>query len=652
MARFRPSQKISPDEHHEWASRMWKRMDRDENGRITRGELDCEEFRSVIRSVVAPDGGIGMGGAHYARAEMNMNQAINFCLRKADLNNDNGLSFTEFKSFLLCLRQDVMAQDTASLIFALFDLDGDHLLVESEFREICRFYLGHAPTEAEFQKAWAELDKDGKQRVTKAEYIRWLQASPNPIFRQHAPLPDPDATMYPDGGPPKGRLPLLRQGGNQRPLWNQRLDVANLGVRCPLARRTYFSRPQSLPELGRYYEKHRGFAIHRQRMQQPEVPPYRNVLSNEKGREFHPARAKPGGSMRNRSTGKLEAWEDQWQVPKCVKPKFRPGSLLLRTMPAPPKWMVDYKGDYELLSPAIPSSSTGMRRRRLTRQRSAAAWVAEDHNLKRAKALLVVGGAVDGTAEVLGSAGASIWASTGVLLYRALEEVGEDIYVIATPSIGDADVPAMRLISIIEQCLSDTQLVGGVAGLIVTSKIPAEGADLNVQVVRALVEHGIVGSDAWGSGKWRSVILCGTYLDEAEEEDVESFKTGVADSFFDEADGDRMVVAVRKEDSSPLLEAICSLPETRICYETPDAEVLAETLAEALGMECEEFAQQLSEMRSRTAGEAQQLETLKQDAMAPRALQQRPVHPEEQVRVLHSVMSDRSGSHELDCAIS
>merc|ERR1712038_231193 len=97
------------------------------------------------------------GGAQYERSEINIEQAMEFCLRKADLNSDGSLSFEEFRSFTFCLRTETLAKHTATLIFALFDTDGDARIDEAEFREIYRFFLGHHPKEVDFQAEWARL---------------------------------------------------------------------------------------------------------------------------------------------------------------------------------------------------------------------------------------------------------------------------------------------------------------------------------------------------------------------------------------------------------------------------------------------------------------------------------------------------------------
>jgi hypothetical protein len=164
-------------------------MDRDNNGALTRQELDCEEFYAIVRAVLLPawQAISGMGGPAYTRSVMDMDQAINFALRKADLNDDNKLSFEEFKAFMVVLRQPQLATHTANLIFALFDVNRDGWVDEFEFRQIYRFYLGHVPTETEFQDEWALLDSANRGRVSRDEYVKWLQGSSNVIFREHSP---------------------------------------------------------------------------------------------------------------------------------------------------------------------------------------------------------------------------------------------------------------------------------------------------------------------------------------------------------------------------------------------------------------------------------------------------------------------------------
>lgn len=189
--------KLSLEEHHAWAKKMWSRMDRNDSDTISRDELDCEELRSILRGVLHPDRA-STGGTTYQRVQQNVEQACSFCLRKADLNSDGILSFEEFSSFLWYLTKQHHVRHTAHLIFALFDLDFDGRLDQYEFHEIYRFYVGVNPTADEFQQAWATLDRTGKGSVTLNEYCQWLQASTDPIFKQHAPEVGPSS---PSGDP-------------------------------------------------------------------------------------------------------------------------------------------------------------------------------------------------------------------------------------------------------------------------------------------------------------------------------------------------------------------------------------------------------------------------------------------------------------------
>lgn len=333
-------------------------MDRDGSGYITRAELDCEEFRSVIRAVLAPTTGAAMGGVDYARAEMNMNQAIHYCTRKADLNSDGSLSFEEFKSYLLVLRNQDLGNSTAHLIFALFDLDGDTWIDESEFREVFRFYLGHKPTEQQFQDEWAKLDIHGDQRVDVHRYIEWLKTSTNPVFRQHAPSPAgkliEDVIEVPDSPSPSPSLSISSSSkflprfhstssSLPRPKWNQKFNAgANKNDCCPQGQRDYFQKAHSLPELKRYYKTHRGCKDLLQAVSRPAMKPKPPVLSSEKNGDICLPRSVPGtrhGFMRNFETGKPETWDEFWQTPKCVREFYQPGTLSFRCPGTPPKWM-------------------------------------------------------------------------------------------------------------------------------------------------------------------------------------------------------------------------------------------------------------------------------------------------------------------------
>jgi len=370
------------EEHHRWALKMWSRMDRDHSGSITRHELDCEEFRTVIRAAlvgtVDPGNAVG-GGATYARSQQNTQQAIDFLIRKSDTNHDGMLSFEEFESFTRCMRQKQGARHTAHLIFALFDVDGDQTIDVDEFREVYRYFLGHKPIEEEFQADWGKLDKEGSGCVTLSDYVSWLQKNKNPLFKQHAPpvrghaskewpeeaaarsrvaTPQPPAApsartltaspSAPDGKQQSAALmsAMLGESVIDRSKWNQRFNTRlNGNHEVPPRQRAYFSRPQSLPELKRFYDMHPNsdFEKAQGKLKTPELRRKKTVLSTETKTELCPERNRPAG--RSPDFGdpdrkvKVPLWNSNFQDPVWNKPRYRPGSQTLRLPGQAPRWL-------------------------------------------------------------------------------------------------------------------------------------------------------------------------------------------------------------------------------------------------------------------------------------------------------------------------
>lgn len=336
---------ITPQAHHNWALKLWRRMDRDHSDHMTHDELNCEEFQDVLRSVIAP-GTVGKSVATYGRASQNIRQAINFCLRKADCNSDGTLSFEEFEAFTRVLRNEREASHSANLIFALFDLDGDSMIDEEEFREIYRFFLGHHPTAAEFSADWEALDDLGAGRVTREQYVRWLQTSGNPIFKQHAPpvqgtrsltasqelgVVRPAARRSPKRQQPApGLLPRVQSSPcsvSVSPEWNDRFNAKkvvelNLEQAKGMPRKkTFFSRPQSEGELKRFYASHNGFEDRERRMRLPGTPrrhpaPVLSTDSWESLRSPGAGRHFPGGTMTN-DRGEVTPWREL--TPRALK---------------------------------------------------------------------------------------------------------------------------------------------------------------------------------------------------------------------------------------------------------------------------------------------------------------------------------------------
>lgn len=358
---------LTAEEHHEWALHLWNRMDRDGSGCIDKEELNCDEFQDVLRSVIAPQNTGAGARATYGRAAQNVAQAIDFCLRKADNNNDGSLSFKEFKSFLRVLRNQNEPDHAAKLIFALFDLDGTQTIDMEEFMEIYRYYVGHRPTVQEVSKEWKNLDAEMMGEVTRAQYIRWLKTSAPKIFRQHETVAhvadegpgDVDGSSSGGGStsksspsrkskkihkPAPGMMPRDPRAAtwtnSWHPIWNERFrgrDDTLVNPTLPRLQRSYFSRPQSLPELGRFYNTYAGFDSERRRFLTKSDPKRKKtVLSTDSQPEICPERALPGGTARNRH-GDVVLWTDAWQTPLSQQQEAKkPGSLLLRCPGKPP----------------------------------------------------------------------------------------------------------------------------------------------------------------------------------------------------------------------------------------------------------------------------------------------------------------------------
>mmetsp|Transcript_43664 Transcript_43664/g.100756 ORF Transcript_43664/g.100756 Transcript_43664/m.100756 type:complete len:393 (-) Transcript_43664:77-1255(-) len=362
-ARFVPADELSPAEEHEWVVQLWKRMDRDLSGTIVRRELDCQELHSVIHSVLAPKGHLGMGGASYARAQINIQQCVDYCLRKADVNSDHELSFQEFKSFILTLRK--IGPSGAHLVFSLFDLNQDGCIDRNEFREIFRYFLGHKPTEEEFRREWANCVSNSIEDAAGIDdFVKWMGHSEHPIFKQvvkgmAADLPLEGSSA---SGGRKARTNHLEGELFRRQVrWNQRfastVNPGHMNDSLPQGERLYFSRPHSLPELQRMYTKYAGFEGQLQRLEAPEKKKKVHcelcpqILSGEGGTPLTlPGRHSRKGSMRNPATGQKVPWEDQWQMPtrflntnNFANRPLAPGALFSATRTASVRHVVPSK---------------------------------------------------------------------------------------------------------------------------------------------------------------------------------------------------------------------------------------------------------------------------------------------------------------------
>lgn len=108
----------------------------------------------------------------------------------------------------------------------------------------------------------------------------------------------------------------------------------NIAWRGCQRQKTFFSRPESLPELRRFYATHRGFQAHKRQLKMPEEPPRRPVLSQES----HQFMSQPGWERHEKSVlnvnGEVAAWTEN--TPRALQKQVRePGTMLLR-VPLPP----------------------------------------------------------------------------------------------------------------------------------------------------------------------------------------------------------------------------------------------------------------------------------------------------------------------------
>lgn len=266
-----------PIKHREWAEKLWIRMDRDRSGTITREELMCDEFQEILKAVIAPKRGESKSNAAYGRSEINVPQAVDFCMRKAAQNASGELSFEEFSSFLRVLRRAGASSRKADLIFALFDLDQSGFLDKEEFLEVYRYFLGHRPTVDKFEEEWAILDEKVEGHVSQKRYDRWLRASTNPVFKPFAPPPDDDALAKQPKFSKKdadGLLRLTKHRRSQwRPLWNERWNCQDNSLlnKVLMPRQKHmFSRVQSETELRRFYARHPRWDAQYEKLDMPE----------------------------------------------------------------------------------------------------------------------------------------------------------------------------------------------------------------------------------------------------------------------------------------------------------------------------------------------------------------------------------------------
>jgi hypothetical protein len=286
------------------------------------------------------------------------------------MNDDKKLSFDEFKSLLLCLKEPQLARYTANLIFSLFDLDANRLLDKQEFHELQRFLLGRNPSHNEFEEEWHRLVAPAQQSsatpvelIDQRSYIAWMQNSSIPAIMQQAPKGIAPRMVAPkaEGTPPQSPTAKDRAGTapgraessaspvdlsatrglrsttssmRSRPKWNQRFNCSinpgHINDTRPAGIREYFGRAQSMPELKRFWKAHDGktfnkhvSALETEPPEPPRCPIFPKCLSTEGGTPNNlPERHSPGGTMTDFNFGHRTIWEDNWSTPMRYKTRF------------------------------------------------------------------------------------------------------------------------------------------------------------------------------------------------------------------------------------------------------------------------------------------------------------------------------------------
>ena len=202
-----------------------------------------------------------------------------------------------------------------------------------------------------------------------------------------------------------------------------------------------------------------------------------------------------------------------------------------------------------------------------------------------------------------------------IVLYPCLDLGGRPFNLWDTPGVGDHDVTPLALLSMIEEILTAGMVPGGMRGLIVTTPIPDGRIKLGAQIVQAIVDKGFVAAD--GDDKYANIILCGTKLDKADDEEVQNFIDGidggvsVRSLFFKQSRcGQGPCAMVSHKDYSPLLEEIRKLPASSIAFEKPELKVMAEALAEKLGMKPEDMENEMKLMRQMVEEQSKQMREL------------------------------------------
>ena len=200
--------------------------------------------------------------------------------------------------------------------------------------------------------------------------------------------------------------------------------------------------------------------------------------------------------------------------------------------------------------------------------------------------------------------------------YNAAPIHGRAVVLYDSPGVGDLDISASELLSLIENQLSSA--THHMHGVIVTTPVSDGRIKLGAQVVQVLVEKGFV-----GERKWDSVILVGTKLDHSEDGDLEYFEREVVPNFFMQNGGTGKYAMTGRDDYSAVVRAIGELPSAVIKYDPPDPLEMSAVIGTKLGIDSSVFAADLKASRDEMARVVERMDPESQ--LATNATQTRAV---------------------------
>ena len=220
-----------------------------------------------------------------------------------------------------------------------------------------------------------------------------------------------------------------------------------------------------------------------------------------------------------------------------------------------------------------------------------------------------------------------------VVVYPCSACDGYSMNLIDTPGVGDHGVTPADLLKKIEHVLERQDLLpGGLSGLLVTTPVPDGRIRLGAQVVKTIVEKGFL--PVHGTDKFANVILVGTKVDKADEDEKRHFMHGldghpsVQQIFFQDRDakktGNGICVMVSKQDYSPIYPAIRRLPDVAIQYQRPPRDVVSQALAYTLSVQ---------QLREEVELQHRAVQQLRREALEEKRQQQREAE-EQQERLI------------------